>query len=983
MRVHCPHCRSVVDIVNSVADSVVECTACQRHFDPRQKETMPTGERGAGPELLPGIRRGDTFGGYELERVLGRGGMGTVIQGTQLSLGRKVAVKVLSTDLADDPQFVQRFNAEARVLAALNHPNIVSVIDKGIAGGHLYLVMECIDGVSLRDVLSERKLSPADALKLIPPLCDALEYAHSRGIVHRDIKPENILLDRDGTPKIADFGLARLVDTPDAHRITRSNVIMGSLDYMAPEQREKSKSADHRADIYALGVVLYEMLTGELPLGHFEPPSKKVKLEIDLDDVVLRVLARDPAARYQHASDVGDEIRRRVSGLAPARRGPRRWVRGDLTSRGLGWAGVIVGATAGVLFFFWGAEHAAGSDARSSLGFASGLLFAFAGFVALQQGIIDRIRWKPSWGRFRPRTPDNKLEAPAPLGTVVGAAVLILIFLPAPLDRMLVSLLAASAVALWSRSERLFQAPAEETEASGAGAGTGAGETGAEEDDMRVTITTDDGRRAATIDVAPDGTIRKTETPGKSDRRARREARAARRAAKLQAKLEKIGARVETVPVVEVEGSAPPGRRLSWMALVGFIASAVFAVIGTACVAAFAYIRSDGFAVLDEIATAHPRLVADFIGHANPSAVVPVLWFAAVGAALGAAALFTWNLLAFGHAAGKRGRRGRGMALLAIMLSGAFGLQVLSVADSRVAGEVQRWRALQTAALHELHLVHHNSANHARLQNLLHLNALSRRDDPEAVDRLLGGARPELAVSTRMAATAALGHHLFRMVEEDRDADARARIEEALTRVAGADPSAPVRKLAQQALDGRAEARWPWRRFRDRFTAVEVGPDGVHVRVSPPASLISQARALATDWFAAVATGDLDEAVSLCANRVTHVHSTAQGGTSHRRYSQNEEALPAWLTDLSRRLDTNATREAVEARTRLDTTLRISSDQNPDNIELPTGAAWKEIHRVTLLYEGALGERWLAVYVSDGKVETVVTRETPAESEVR
>src|SRR5205085_6292076 len=122
---------------------------------------------------------------------------------------------------------------------------------------------------------------------IVPQLCDALEYAHGRGVVHRDIKPENILLARDGTVKIADFGLARILggDGPSG-RITGSNVVMGSVDYMAPEQRQRTRDADHRADIYALGVVLYEMLTGELPLGSWDPPSKKMKLEVDLDEVV-------------------------------------------------------------------------------------------------------------------------------------------------------------------------------------------------------------------------------------------------------------------------------------------------------------------------------------------------------------------------------------------------------------------------------------------------------------------------------------------------------------------------------------------------------------------------------------------------------------------------------------------------------------------------------------------------------------------------
>ncbi|HVY61456.1 MAG TPA: protein kinase, partial [Planctomycetota bacterium] len=297
MKVHCPRCRAETELANSVADSGVTCDACQAVFDPRKKDTLPAAgadPAGAGPELLPGIRAGEGFAGYVLERKLGRGGMGVVFAATQLSLGRRVALKVLAHELLDDPEFVQRFDREARVLASLNHANIVQVIDKGIERGNVFLVMELVDGVSLRDLLAEKKLSPLEALKIVPQLCDALEYAHARGVVHRDIKPENILIARDGSVKIADFGLARIVGEAPSGRITRSNAVMGSLDYMAPEQRERTKTADHRADIYAMGVVFYEMLTGELPLGRFEPPSKKVKLDVDVDEVVLRVLAKDP-----------------------------------------------------------------------------------------------------------------------------------------------------------------------------------------------------------------------------------------------------------------------------------------------------------------------------------------------------------------------------------------------------------------------------------------------------------------------------------------------------------------------------------------------------------------------------------------------------------------------------------------------------------------------------------------------------------------
>ena len=152
--------------------------------------------------------------------------------------------------------------------------------------------MEFVDGVNLRQMLQSAKLSPAEALKIVPRICDALQYAHEEGVVHRDIKPENILIDKRGRLKIADFGLAKLLGPSAADfKLTATHQVMGTLHYMAPEQMERPLAVDHRADIYSLGVVFYEMLTGELPLGRFAPPSQKATIDVRLDDVVLRALA--------------------------------------------------------------------------------------------------------------------------------------------------------------------------------------------------------------------------------------------------------------------------------------------------------------------------------------------------------------------------------------------------------------------------------------------------------------------------------------------------------------------------------------------------------------------------------------------------------------------------------------------------------------------------------------------------------------------
>ncbi len=169
--------------------------------------------------------------------------------------------------------------------------------------------MEFVDGVNLRQAMKAGNLKPAEALKIVPQICEALQFAHDEGIVHRDIKPENILLDKKGRVKIADFGLAKLLGRTAADvSLTGTQQVMGTMHYMAPEQLEGARDVDHRADIYSLGVTFYEMLTGELPIGRFAAPSKKVQIDVRLDDVVLRSLEKEPEMRYQHASDIKTEV---------------------------------------------------------------------------------------------------------------------------------------------------------------------------------------------------------------------------------------------------------------------------------------------------------------------------------------------------------------------------------------------------------------------------------------------------------------------------------------------------------------------------------------------------------------------------------------------------------------------------------------------------------------------------------------------------
>jgi predicted Ser/Thr protein kinase len=248
------------------------------------------------------------FPQLEVLELLGVGGMGAVYKARQPGLDRLVALKILPPGIGD-AAFADRFAREARALAKLNHPHIVTVFDSGVADGLYYFIMEYVDGVNLRQAIHGGKMEPREALGIVGQVCDALQFAHEEGIVHRDIKPENILLDKRGRVKIADFGLAKLLDDPTLdHSLTGTHQVMGTPKYMAPEQLEGTKSVDHRADIYSLGVVFYELLTGELPLGRFAAPSKKAAIDARLDDVVLRALEKEPEERYQHASEVKTEV---------------------------------------------------------------------------------------------------------------------------------------------------------------------------------------------------------------------------------------------------------------------------------------------------------------------------------------------------------------------------------------------------------------------------------------------------------------------------------------------------------------------------------------------------------------------------------------------------------------------------------------------------------------------------------------------------
>jgi serine/threonine protein kinase len=264
------------------------------------------------------------FPHLEVFELLGRGGMGAVYKAKQKELDRVVALKILPPGIGDDPAFAERFAREAKAMAKLNHPGIVTIYDFGRVDGLYYFLMEFVDGVNLHRLLEGGRISPREALAIVPQICDALQYAHDQGIVHRDIKPQNIMLDRYGRVKVADFGLAKLVGTSveietnsasaiSSSALTEAGKIMGTPAYMAPEQQERPKEVDHRADIYALGVVFYQLLTGELPSKPLEAPSRRVHIDVRLDEVVLKAMEEKPERRYEQAS----QLRTAVENLGP------------------------------------------------------------------------------------------------------------------------------------------------------------------------------------------------------------------------------------------------------------------------------------------------------------------------------------------------------------------------------------------------------------------------------------------------------------------------------------------------------------------------------------------------------------------------------------------------------------------------------------------------------------------------------------------
>ena len=275
---------------------------------------------------------GKQFGSYRIVAPLGEGGMASVYKAYQPGIDRFVALKVLPRHFASDPQFIKRFEQEAKVLARLQHPHILPIHDYGQAEGYTYIVMSFVESGDLTDILMSQQPSLADIGRVISQVGDALDYAHSMGVVHRDIKPSNILVDMRGNCLLTDFGIAKMVEGVASEKLTTTGHVVGTPTYMSPEQGY-GKEMDGRSDIYALGVILYEMITGRVPfraetpmavvIKHMNdplPPPREFNPEVPeaIERVVLKALAKNPEDRYATASDMVKGLEAAMAAISPA-----------------------------------------------------------------------------------------------------------------------------------------------------------------------------------------------------------------------------------------------------------------------------------------------------------------------------------------------------------------------------------------------------------------------------------------------------------------------------------------------------------------------------------------------------------------------------------------------------------------------------------------------------------------------------------------
>lgn len=244
------------------------------------------------------------FPGYEIQGLIATGGMGAVYCAVQKSLDRKVALKILPRELSKDAGFCAGFEAEAKAMARLNHPNLIGVFDFGEVNGMLFIIMEYVPGKSLFHSANGLAIDPAEVIRLVVGICQGLAHAHANGILHRDIKPSNVLLDQSAMPKIGDFGLARPID----RQVIEGELVYGTPHYTAPEVVESPRSVDQRADIFSVGVLLHELLTSKLPADDQRPASLIAHCDVRFDDIIRRATQQLPAARYANARDMANDL---------------------------------------------------------------------------------------------------------------------------------------------------------------------------------------------------------------------------------------------------------------------------------------------------------------------------------------------------------------------------------------------------------------------------------------------------------------------------------------------------------------------------------------------------------------------------------------------------------------------------------------------------------------------------------------------------
>lgn len=348
------------------------------------------------------------FPDLDLGELLGWGGMGAVYRARQRELGREIALKLVPMDPADELVPPERLTREAQALARLSHRRIVAIHEVRRLPDHLCLVMEYVSGGNLRQRLVHEALGESEIVELVLQVCDGLAHAHAQGVVHRDIKPENVLLTADGQVKLADFGLAKLSPCESLAQpaLTRTGQAFGSAHYVAPEQIASTAQVDARADLYAVGVMLYEMLTGTLPAIDYVAPSSLRPMDPRWDKVVRRLLRRDPQARYARAEDLADDLLA-IRQTPPLRRRP--WLAAGLVTLlvlgGIGLAGRQEGllawvtpATGSSLADLHGELSQAYVDLKNATATYS---FERADADLSIRGIVDGISHAGGWSVFR------------------------------------------------------------------------------------------------------------------------------------------------------------------------------------------------------------------------------------------------------------------------------------------------------------------------------------------------------------------------------------------------------------------------------------------------------------------------------------------------------------------------------------------------------------------------------------------------------